>query len=95
MISLSRRTTLVFGTLAAAMTSTSAFSGDVIRTADHCAIYGSGFVDLGNGTCGQVGRSRIGNTGGWSGGNRSRGTQVGQPGHATRRRQRPPPARPD
>ena len=74
MISLPRRTTLVLGTLAsAAMASTAAFSGDIVRIADRCAIYGPGFIDLGNGTCGQIGGSRIGQTRGWNGGTASAG----------------------
>ncbi len=74
MISLPRRTTQVLGTLAmATMASTAAFSGDVVRIADRCAVYGSGFADLGNGTCGQVGHARIGDTRVWSGGTASAG----------------------
>lgn len=74
MISLPRRTTLVLGTLATAtLASTAAFSGDVVRIADRCAAYGSGFVDLGNGTCGQVGQARIGEARGWTGGAASAG----------------------
>ena len=46
----SRRTTLALGALAA-MTST-AVGGEVVTIADRCAVYGSGFVELGNGTCG-------------------------------------------
>ena len=68
MISLPRRTTLVLGTLAAtSMASTAAFSGDMIRIADRCAVYGPGFVDLGNGTCGQVSQARTGSSA-WIGG---------------------------
>ena len=65
MIPLPRRTTLGFVTFAAAtMMSVTAFSGDVVRIGDRCAAYGSGFVDLGGGTCGQA---RVGETRGWSG----------------------------
>lgn len=68
MISLPRRTTLVLGALAtAAMASTTAFSGDVVRIADRCAVYGAGFVDLGNGTCGQVGQAPVGDARNWTG----------------------------
>ena len=74
MISLPRRTTLVLGTLATAtMASTAAFSGDVVQIADRCAVYGPGLVDLGNGTCGQVGQGRIGDTRAWTGGAASAG----------------------
>ena len=74
MISLPRRTTLVLGTLAtAAMASTAAFSEDVIRVADRCAVYGASYVDLGNGTCGQVGQARLGDARVWTGGAASAG----------------------
>lgn len=69
MISLLGRTTLVFGTLATAtMASTVTFAGDVVRIADRCAVYGPGFTDLGNGSCGQVGQTRIGVSRDWGGG---------------------------
>lgn len=65
MIPLPRRTTLGFVTLAAAtMISATAFSGDVVRIGDRCAVYGPGFVDLGGGTCGQA---RVGEARSWSG----------------------------
>ncbi len=71
MISLPRRTTLVLGTLATAtMASTAAFTGDVIRITDRCAVYGPGVVDLGNGTCGQ---SKINDAFKWNGGTASAG----------------------
>ena len=74
MISLPRRTTLVLGTLATAtMASTVAFSGDVVRIGDRCAVYGPGFVDLGNGTCRQLGHARIGDARAWTGGAASAG----------------------
>ena len=74
MISLPRKTTLVLGTLAAVtVASTTAFPGDISRIADRCAVYGSGFVDLGNGTCGQVGQARVGDSRGWTGGAASAG----------------------
>ncbi len=64
---LPRKTSLVLATLTSAtLTSTSAFSGDVARMADRCAIYGQGFVDLGNGTCARVQDLRT-----WSGGSAS------------------------
>lgn len=57
---------MALGTFAVAIVaSPAAFSGDVVRIADRCAVYGPGFVDLGNGACGQVGRARIGDNRGW------------------------------
>ena len=64
---------MVLAVLATAtMASTAAFSGDMVRIADRCAIYGSGFVDLGNGTCGRTARAHISDaSGGWNGGGAS------------------------
>ena len=66
-LSLPHKTTLVLGTLAAAtLANASAFSGDIARTADRCAVYGAGYADLGNGTCGHIEDMRN-----WNGGTAS------------------------
>ena len=62
---------MVLGTLATAtMASMAAFAGDVSQIADRCAMYGSGLVDLGNGTCGQT---RVNDARAWNGSTASAG----------------------
>ena len=61
---------MLLGTFAAAMASTAAFPAGVIKVADRCAVYGPGFVDVGNGACGRVATARIGDAshGSWTSG---------------------------
>lgn len=60
MISLPRRTTLVLGAVSLTMVASApVLAGDLLEAANRCAVYGGGFVELGNGTCGRV---RVGDT---------------------------------